>query len=152
MKKREPKVVAGWREWVVLPELKVPRIKAKLDTGARSSALHVSELESFDRDGQTWLRFEIHPRQRDSKLTVQAEMPAAGHRTIRSSSGHEQERWVIHTTLELGGRSWPIDLTLTSRDEMGFRLLLGRQALRPQYLVDPGKSFLLSSRKSESTP
>lgn len=134
--------VVGWREWVALPGLGVPAIKAKVDTGARSSCLHAFDIAPFDKDGATWVRFRIHPFQRDAEQEITAEARVLEQRSIRSSTGHDQLRWVISTDLELMGRTWPIELTLTARDAMGFRMLLGRQAIRRWFVVHPGQSFL----------
>jgi hypothetical protein len=136
----------GWREWVALPDLGVDPIKAKIDTGARTSALHVTDPVRFDRDGRPWVRFAVHPVQRSDLPTVLAEAPLVERRPVRSSSGHTEHRLVIETTLVMGTRSWPIEVTLTRRDAMGFRMLLGRQALRPHTVVDPGRSYLTRSR------
>ena len=139
--------VIGWRERVALPELGISEIKAKIDTGARSSALHAFELEIFTRDGKQMVRFKVHPYQQDTKQTVVAEAELLEYRNIRSSTGHAQLRPVIETVVELGGKKWPIELTLTNRDQMGFRMLLGRQAVRHRWLVDPGKSYRQSRRE-----
>ena len=139
---RRVPIVIGWREWVRLVSLELPPIKAKIDTGARSSSLHAIELEIFERGETPWVRFKVHPLQRDARLTLAAEAEVAGYRTVRSSSGHLSRRPVIVTEVELLGRRWPIELTLANRDEMGFRMLLGRQAVRRRCLVDPGRSFL----------
>lgn len=138
----DAKPMIGWREWVGLPEFQTPWIKAKIDTGARSSALHAFDLEHVERDGVPWVRFEIHPWQRSSNDPVVVEAPVVDHRTVRSSNGTDEQRPVIETTIEIGGRELPIELTLTRRDHMGFRLLLGRQALRRRVLIDPERSFL----------
>ena len=132
----------GWREWVALPGLGVPRIKAKIDTGARSSSLHAFRVESFRRGGCEWVRFVIHPLQRDAKRSIQAEAEVVERRKVTSSSGHATWRPVIRTEVELLGQRYEIELTLARRDEMGFRMLLGREALRRRFLVDPGSSFL----------
>lgn len=134
--------VYGWREWVALPELGVGSIKAKLDTGARTSTLHAFRLKRFRREGLPMVRFEIHPVQRSAASAIQVEAPVRDERRIRDSGGHEQVRPVIVTEVEIDGRRWPIELTLTRRDAMGFRMLLGRQALRGRALVNPGRSFL----------
>lgn len=139
--------VIGWRERVSLPALGISEIKAKIDTGARSSALHAFHVEPFDRDGKKMVRFQVHPYQRDTHKTVTAEAELLEHRQVRSSGGHAQVRPVIQTLVELGGKQWAIELTLTNRDVMGFRMLLGRQAVRQRFLVDAGKSFLQSRRK-----
>ena len=140
MREKRAKPVIGWREWVSLPDLGIAAIKAKVDTGARTSTLHAFDIHRFRRRGRRMVRFRVHPYQRDVETTVEAEAAVLERRTVRSSSGHEQERIVIGTVLELGGVRWPIELTLTSRDSMGFRMLLGRQAIRPHYTVDPGRS------------
>ncbi len=133
--------VLGWREWVSLPELATPWIKAKVDTGARSSALHAFDLEYFERGDDQWVRFEIHPWQRSANDLIVQESLVREKRNIRSSSGETETRPVIVTSLGVGNAVVPIELTLTRRDEMGFRMLLGREALRHHYVVDPGRSF-----------
>ena len=133
--------VLGWREWLALPDLGIPHIKAKVDTGARSSSLHAFEIETFDRDGRTFVRFTIHPRQRSVTRSVRVEAEVLDFRTVRSSSGKATRRIVIVTHVALLGRTWPIELTLANRDAMGFRMLLGREAVRGRMLVDPGKSY-----------
>jgi len=132
----------GWREWVALPDLGVTRIKAKIDTGARSSALHAFDLEHFRRRGHDMVRFAVHTLQRSSKRVIVAEAEMMDERIVRSSNGVNALRPVILTRVELLGESWPIELTLASRDEMGFRMLLGRQAVRGRFLIDPGRSYL----------
>ena len=144
--RRRPKLVVGWREWVGLPDLGIACLKAKVDTGARSSALHAFDVEPFERDGDPWVRFSVHPRQRDSVSTVRAEAPWIDERLVRSSSGAATRRPVVRCRLRLGEVSWTIELTLIRRDVMGFRMLLGRQALRRRCLVDPGRSYLVGSR------
>lgn len=134
--------VIGWREWVALPELGIPWIKAKADTGARSSALHAYDVERVEIDGARWVRFKVHPIQHDTRVVAEAEAPLVDERWVRSSSGKRTLRPVIRTRMRLGSRSWKIELTLVRRDVMGFRMLLGRQALRRRALVHPGKSFL----------
>jgi hypothetical protein len=136
----------GWREWLALPELGVRAVKAKIDTGARSSALHAFEIEVFASGGQPMVRFRIHPWQRDTEETIMAEAPLVGERLVRNSGGIETLRPVIVTQVELLSRRWPIELTLTSRDYMGFRMLLGREAVRRRCLVDPGRSYLSGKR------
>ena len=144
MNRRKPKpekTVIGWREWVGLPDCGVPRIKAKVDTGARTSALHAFRLEEFVEGDTLWARFEVHPDQRSSEGAVVVTAPIVEHRRIRSSNGTVQTRPVIRTTLEAVGHRIPIDVTLTNRDEMGFRMLIGRAALRRRFLVDPTRSY-----------
>lgn len=132
----------GWREWVALPDLAVSRVKAKIDTGARSSALHAFGVERVRRRGKDLVRFAIHPLQRSSRREVVAEAEMVDERIVRSSNGVHAIRPVILTRLELLGDAWLIELTLASRDEMGFRMLLGRQAMRGRFLIDPGRSYL----------
>jgi len=140
-KTRTPPETLGWREWARLPDLGVRVIKAKLDTGARTSALHAFGLVRFVRDGRDMCRFEIHPVQRSDADAVIVETEVLEERWVRNSGGQRELRPVIETMLCIGDRSWPIELTLTRRDQMGFRMLLGRQALKRRALVDPGRSF-----------
>ena len=137
----EPTLV-GWREWVALPDWEVPHLKAKVDTGARTSSLHAFGLEWFDRDGNPWVRFEVHPWQRSTADAIVAEAPVVATRDVKSSSGDIDHRPVVHTTLVLAGRPVTAEITLTRRDEMGFRMLVGREALRSRFVVDPGVSYL----------
>lgn len=134
--------VAGWREWVGLPGCGVEWVKAKLDTGARSSAIHAFDIEEFERDGETWVRFSIHPWQRSGEDAVTVESPVHDRRAVRSSSGHTTERYVVRMDVTLMGRTVATEMTLTSRDQMGFRMLIGREALRRGFVVDPAKSYL----------
>ena len=136
----------GWREWVALPDFGITTIKAKVDTGARTSSLHAFDLETFERRGKEMVRFRIHPEQRTAKHEVRAEVPVHEWRSVRSSSGQAELRPVIQAEVEVFGVRWEAELTLTNRDEMGFRMLLGRQAVRGRFLVDPGKSFLNGRR------
>lgn len=139
--------VVGWREWVALPEFGVETIKAKMDTGARTSAIHAKHIQHFQDQGQPMVRFTVHPAQRSTRHPVSVIAEVVDERKIRSSSGHAKRRPVIVTELELAGQRWPIELTLANRSLMGFRLLLGRQALRHRFFIDPGRSFLLSPKK-----
>lgn len=141
----KPALHIGWREWVALPQLGVKAVKAKIDTGARTSSIHAWKIQPFQRGGQIWLRFELHPEQRSMRGAVMCEAPVVDRRQVRSSGGHVTTRYVIKTTLELGTGSWPIELTLTNRDQMGFRMLLGRTALKGGVLIDPARSFLASA-------
>ena len=134
-------LVIGWREWVGLPDLGIGRIKAKVDTGARSSSLHTFDWQDFEREGASWVRFGVHPLQRRSDEIVVAEAMVLEHRSVRSSSGKAEIRPVILTRVELRGLTWTVELTLANRDEMGFRMLLGRQAFRRRFLVDAGASY-----------
>ena len=133
--------VIGWREWISFPQLGVGPIKAKLDTGARSSSLHAFDLVTFERDGKTYIRFQVHPIQRSGEDAVEVEAEVLEYRRVRSSSGQSARRPVIVTAVEVLGKSWPIELTLANRDQMGFRVLLGREAFRRRLLVDAGRSY-----------
>ena len=133
--------VVGWREWVGLPGLGVEWLKAKIDTGARTSSLHAFGVEELERDGVAWVRFEVHPWQRSADDAVQVEVPVHDRRAVRSSSGHVEERYVVRLDLRLLDRVVPAEVTLTRRDEMGFRMLVGREALRHGYVVDAASSY-----------
>lgn len=134
--------VIGWREWVRLPKLGISFVKAKVDTGARTSALHAFDIEYFRKRGKEYVRFKVHPIQRSRKTIVNCEAEVIEHRLVKSSNGHSSLRPVISTDAILGELSWKIELTLTNRDEMGFRMLLGRRALQEHLLVHPSRSFL----------
>ena len=133
--------VIGWREWVRLPELGIRNIKVKVDTGARSSALHAYDVQEFHKGDEKWVRFKIHPDQRSANRTVVAEAKILEYRLVKNSGGKAVRRPVILTTVSLLDTSWEIELTLANRDEMGFRMLLGREAVRGRLLIDSGGSF-----------
>lgn len=133
--------VAGWREWVSLPDADVRWIKAKLDTGARTSALHAFDVEELEREGNAFVRFSIHPWQKSEEDARTVELPLLDRRLVRSSSGHEEERLAVPMRMLLAGREITAEVTLTDRDEMGFRMLIGREALAQGYLVDSGISY-----------
>lgn len=135
-----PRII-GWREWVALPGFGIETIKAKVDTGARTSSLHAFDLETYKSGSKTMVRFKVHPEQRSSKETVSVVAPLHERRAVRDSGGHSETRPVVLTTLELLDQRWEIELTLTRRDMMGFRMLLGREAIRERFVVDPRLSF-----------
>ena len=145
-----PQWVIGWREWISLPDLGVDAIKVKIDTGARSSALHAYDVERFRRRGRDFVRFGIHPIQRNDRQVILAVAELVDERNVRDSGGHVERRPVIRTSAQLNGRLWKIDVTLTNRDEMGFRMLLGRRALVNRFLVDPARSFLAGPMAADS--
>lgn len=143
-------VEIGWREWVGLPKLELPQIKAKIDTGARTSALHAIDLETFTKDGEAWVEFSV-PQSGDSASRRQTSKIFA-ERDIKNTSGIADRRYIIVTTLQLGLRRWQIELSLADRDNMGFELILGRTALRRHgVLVVPGRSFLVAPPLCESS-
>ncbi len=139
-------ITVGWREWVALPELEVPVIKAKIDTGARTSSLDVESVGAFDRDGRRWVRFTIAPLQETSAVVLVREAPVVDRRRVTNSGGVGEERYVIRTPLCIGAEQWPVEITLASRESMTFRMLLGRTALRGRVLVDPRRSYLTGVR------
>lgn len=147
-RKRKVRPLIGWRELIELPELSPVPIKVKIDTGARTSALHAFDLEVEEIDGVAFATFDLHPRQRSSANAVAVRWPVQGYRRVRSSNGETELRPVIVTLARLGGIEWPIEVTLTTRDQMGFRMLLGRAAMRKHFLIHPGRSFVASPRPS----
>ena len=140
--------VIGWREWVALPELNIPAIKVKVDTGARTSALHAFKLETFKRAGDDYVRFWIHPLQKRTDIEIISEALIIDKRIVKDSGGHAEERYVIKTPIKLGDMQWEIELTLTSREDMMFRMLLGRSAITDgNLIVNPDTSFLFGRKK-----
>lgn len=139
-------LVIGWREWIALPDLAIGAIKVKTDTGARTSALHADDIERFTARGRPMLAFLVHPLQRVRAHEVRCEAEMVDERLIRSSHGHQTLRPVIRTSIDIRGVSWEIEITLTNRDVMGFRMLLGRQAMRAHVVIDPGRSYLGNPR------
>lgn len=136
------KTVIGSEEWCAFPELGIPAIKARVDSGAKTSSIHAFNLNKFSRDGEPWISFEIHPLQGSRQAVLRCEARIVDRRAVKSSSGYTETRYVIRSTLSFGGSSWPIELTLANRDSMGYRMLLGREAMNGRMLVDPSASFL----------
>ncbi len=141
--------VVGWREWVALPRLGIKAVKVKVDTGARTSALHAFNVRPFKKDGRDWVRFEIHPLQRNDTVIKVCEAEAVDYRWVTNSGGGREKRFVIVTLLRLGSESWPIEMTLTDRDQMGFRMLLGRTALERRLTVDPARSYCFGKPRAK---
>lgn len=132
----------GWREWVTFPELGIPAIKAKVDTGARTSALHTYFIEPFTKDGKEWVKFGVHPLRKRTSVELICEAPVLDKRIVTDSGGHSELRFVIKTVLQLGEENWPVEVTLASRENMLFRCLLGRTALINRFSIDPSRSFV----------
>lgn len=143
------KMIAGSEEWVSLPDLGLPMIKVRVDSGAKTSAIHAVNISPFQRNGEAWVSFDVYPLQYDGKKVVHCEAPVIDKRTIKSTSGSRESRYVIRTVLKVAEEAWEIELTLANRDSMGYRMLLGREAMRGKMLVDPDSSFLFGSLAKE---
>ena len=139
--------VVGWREWVSLPELGLSQIKAKIDTGARTSSLHAFEVKDFEENGVHRVEFKMHPNQLDNDTVVVCVADIIDERLVSDSGGHKEKRWVIASPVHIGAHTWNIEINLTSRDDMRFRMLLGRTALHGQALVDPAGSYLIGKKR-----
>jgi hypothetical protein len=141
--------VVGWREWVSLPELGLSEIKAKIDTGARTSSLHAFEVKDFKEDGIHRVKFKMHPNQHDEATVVVCVADIIDERVVSDSGGHKEKRWVIKSPVHMGIHTWNIEINLTSRDDMRFRMLLGRTALAGKALVDSAGSYLIGKKHSK---
>lgn len=141
IKKSPPTLMLGWREWLALPALNVELIKAKIDTGARSSALHAFIIDPYRRGGENWVMFAIHPLQKNLDVIVECHAQVKDRRLVSDSGGHKQRRYVIETELILGRSIISAEMTLTNRDSMRFRMLLGRTAMDSQFIIDPSVSY-----------
>ena len=139
--KDKNKLVIGRREWISLPELNIPAVKAKIDTGARTSSLPAFDLDVYREGGHQKVRFGIRPLQRKKKIILWCTADVLDRRIVTDSGGHREMRYVIRTPIRIGDQSWPIEITLTGRDTMKFKMLLGRTAIRNRYVVDPGNSY-----------
>ncbi len=144
------KRIIGWREWVAIPDLSVLQIKAKIDTGAKTSALHAENIRFFRKGAKRFVRFTIRPYQRNKKFEVEAKADLVERRQVRSSTGHETMRPVVRVPVLMAGEMHEIQVTLVNRDMMGFRMLIGREALEGRYIVDPQRSFVLGRPIKES--
>lgn len=147
MNKPEEILTFGWREWVSLPALGIRQIKAKIDTGARTSALHAFQVRSFREGNKERVEFLMHPIQKDNGTVVTCVADVLDKRVVTDSGGHKEERFVIATDVAVGKYSWPIEVTLTARDDMLFRMLLGRTAIKNIAQVDPARSYLVGKKK-----
>jgi hypothetical protein len=148
MKKKKPLLTIGWREWIALPEQGIEKIKAKIDTGARTSSLHAAHIHYVQRGEKTFVSFKIYPEQRSSKFVIATESELIDEKFVKSSTGNVELRPVILIRLKLMGESWLTKCTLARRDEMGFRMLLGRHAIRKKFLVDASRSFIAGHPKT----
>ena len=148
MKTNNQAITLGWREWLALPGLQIPAIKAKIDTGARTSALHAFFVEPFEKDNVPVVRFGVHPLQKRADLEIICETPIKDYRPVSDSGGHREMRYVIETEFVLGALTRRIQITLTNRDNMKFRMLLGRTALKG-ITISPDKSYLMGRLKNK---
>ena len=137
------KRVIGWREWLAIPTLGIDRIKVKVDTGARTSALHAYDLAPYAQGGAPWVRFTVYPLQRNNSLVLACAAPVVDQRDVTSSTGQTERRYVVEVEIAMGGETWPIEMSLADRDQMGFRMLLGRTAVEGRMIVDPDRSFVM---------
>ncbi|MDA3870023.1 MAG: 30S ribosomal protein S6--L-glutamate ligase [Gammaproteobacteria bacterium] len=149
MNENVSKVIVGCEEWCAFPELDIPAIKARVDSGAKTSSIHAFNIQKIRREGETWVSFEVHPLQNDRKTVVRCEKPVVDKRMVKSSSGASEMRYVINATIKLGSNKWDIELTLANRDTMGYRMLLGREAMGGRLLVDPAMSFAIGNISRE---
>ena len=140
---KESKIIVGSEEWCSFPSLGVPAIKARVDSGAKTSSMHAFNIQKFRRDGENWVSFEDDPLQNDRRTVIRCESPVIDKRVVKSSSGVSETRYVIGATIKAGNEAWDIELTLANRDSMGYRMLLGREAMSGRMLVDPSISFAL---------
>ena len=143
------KIILGSEEWCSFPELGIPAIKARVDSGAKTSALHAINIAPFIKEGENWVKFDINPIQNNLKTVIHCEAKLIDKRVVKSSSGFREQRYVIQTKLAIGNDIWEIEMTLTNRDSMGFRMLLGREAMSGRILVDPEQKYLLGQTSTE---
>ena len=146
----QKKIILGSEEWCSFPELGIPAIKARVDSGAKTSALHAINIAPFIKEGQNWVKFDINPIQNNVKTIIHCEAPLVDKRIVKSSSGFREQRYVIQSVLDINDYKWVIEMTLTNRDSMGFRMLLGREAMSGRVLVDPEQQYLLGQPSSDN--
>ena len=149
MTNEKSKIIVGSEEWCSFPGLGVPAIKARVDSGAKTSSMHAFNIHKFRREGQSWVSFEVHPLQNDRRTVIRCERPVIDKRVVKSSSGASETRYVIGATIKVATDTWDIELTLANRDSMGYRMLLGREAMSGRMLVDPSLSFCLDEVSDE---
>lgn len=146
----EDKKIIGNQEWCAFPELGIPAIRARVDSGAKTSSIHAFNINRFVKGDSDWVRFEVHPVQKNDNILVRCEYPIVDKRAVKSSSGTSEMRYVINTPMKLAGECWDIQLTLTDRDAMGFRMLLGREAMNGRLIIDPSKASILGRVSSKA--
>ena len=150
MKTFDHLTVIGLREWIGLPELGIDKIRAKVDSGAKTSALHASDIETFIREGETWVRFNAHTGTPQKPRDVPCEALLTSYKRVRSSNGHIEERHVIRTPMVLGDQCWPVEFTLSCRKSMRYRVLLGCSAmLDGQLVINPGLRFVQAQPQTD---
>ena len=145
----QQKVIVGSEEWCSLPTIGIPTIKARVDSGAKTSALHAINIKTYTKDNQEWVKFDINPIQNNAKALIHCDAKLIDQRIVKSSSGFREKRYVIQTQVSLGGKTWEIEVTLTNRDSMGYRMLLGREAMSGRVMVDPEQKFVLGQPSNE---
>ncbi|MFL9843492.1 30S ribosomal protein S6--L-glutamate ligase [Flavobacterium rhizosphaerae] len=143
------KIVIGSEEWCSFPQLSIPAIKARVDSGAKTSALHAVNISPFTQNGEDWVKFDVNPIQNNTRAIINCRAPLVDKRVVKSSSGYREQRYVIKTEIQVGEAKWEIEVTLTNRDSMGFRMLLGREAMSGRLLVDPEKKYVLGQPSRE---
>lgn len=143
--------ILGWREWISLPELGISGIKAKIDTGARSSSLHAIDIHTITVDGEQWVEFKVQPLQHQTDVPIHCRAPIKDYRQVTDSGGHRSMRYVVETTINIGNEQFTAEVTLADRSQMMFRMLLGRTAMKNRYTVDPGRSYCASQKPPRAT-
>jgi ribosomal protein S6--L-glutamate ligase len=137
------KKIIGNQEWCAFPELGIPAIKARIDSGAKTSSIHAFNITTYVKDNIDWVSFEVHPVQRNDEILIRCECPIVDKRDVKSSSGTSETRYVISTPIRLGDSVWNAELTLSDRDAMGYRMLLGREAMNGRLVIDPSMKCVL---------